>query len=166
MFAVLNMNAARAMPSMFRTTRVMALLAACFTASTFADTGKSIVVRDAWSRATPPGIAVGVAYLTIQNQSPPDRLLGAASPIAKKTELHESTMDGGIMKMQAMVSVPVGQNATVRFEPGGKHLMLLGLQQPLKAGDSFPLTLNFEKSGSVKTTVRVFGIGQSPDSKR
>lgn len=138
------------------------LLVSCAATLAHADTANSVIVRDAWSRTTPPGITIGVAYFVIDNRGPKDRLLRVSSPAAKQAELHISVMEDGIMQMRPLKTVEVGQRAIVKFEPGGKHVMLIGLQQPLKAGDEFPLTLTFEKSGSVRTMVHVFGLGQSP----
>ena len=112
-------------------------------------------VHDAWSRPTPPGIEVGVAYFTITNGGQTDRLLGAASPVAARTELHISRMEGGVMTMEHLDAVEVKRGEPVSFSPNGRHVMLLGLKQPLKAGDSFPLTLSFEKAGAVKLEVHV-----------
>ena len=125
-----------------------------------------IMVHDAWSRATPPGITVGVAYFVIDNKGAQDRLLRVSSPIAKQPELHISKMEGGLMTMEQLDSVEVGANAKVAFAPSGRHVMLVGLRRSLKAGDSFPLTLTFEKAGTVKITVRVYGIGESPPGTR
>jgi len=126
------------------------------------DAADGIVIRDAWSRATAPGTTVGAAYFVIDNRGPGDRLLRASSPIAERVELHISSMVGGVMKMQPLEAVELERQATVTFAPRGKHVMLIGLRQPLKAGDKFPLTLTFEKSGSISTTVQVRDLGQSP----
>jgi copper(I)-binding protein len=75
-------------------------------------------------------------------------------------------MKGGVMTMEELDSLEVGAHAKVAFAPSGKHVMLIGLRRPLKAGDSFPLTLTFEKAGDVKAKVRVYGIGQSPPGAR
>lgn len=130
-----------------------------------ADAG-GIAIHDAWSRATPPGITVGVAYFVIDNRGTQDRLLRVSSPIAKQPELHVSKMEGGVMTMQELHTLEIGAHAKVAFAPSGKHVMLIGLRQPLKAGESFPLTLIFEKAGAVKATVRVYGIGKSPPGAR
>jgi periplasmic copper chaperone A len=121
-----------------------------------------IDVRDAWSRSTPPGIEVGVAYLVIENHGAPDRLVSASSPIAKHTELHISKMEDGVMKMLPLDAVDIQPGAQTAFAPGGRHVMLIGLKQPLKDGDTFPLTLTFEHAGRLRTTVRVYGIGKTP----
>lgn len=119
---------------------------------------QSIQVVEAWSRPTPPGIDVGVAYFTIRNGGKSDRLLRVSSPVAKRAELHISAMKDGVMKMEGLSSVDVGSGAPVAFEPSGKHVMLMGLKRPLKEGDVFPLTLTFANAGSVQTSVRVRGL--------
>jgi hypothetical protein len=119
---------------------------------------QAIQIVDAWSRPTPPGIDVGVAYFTIRNAGKTDRLLRAASPVARRAELHVSVMKDGVMKMEGLSSVEVGSGAPVAFEPNGRHVMLMGLKRPLKEGDAFPLTLTFANAGSVQASVRVRGL--------
>jgi hypothetical protein len=169
MFFVVQVVSATAAKSVFQKLVSIiptGVLLACLATLVHADDVNRLVVRDAWSRATPPGTTVGAAYFVIENRGPRDRLLRASSPIAKQTEMHVSAMGGGVMRMQPLEIVEVGRRAIVTFESGGKHVMLIGLRQPLKAGDTFPLTLTFEKSGAVQTTVRVFGLGQSPGGGR
>lgn len=111
-------------------------------------------VSDAWARATPGKAENGAAYLTIQSPTA-DRLVSASSPVAKKAELHTMSMAGMVMQMRplAAVNIPAGQ--PVALKPGGVHIMLLGLQQPLQEGQSFPLTLTFDKAGTRVVTVAV-----------
>jgi hypothetical protein len=126
-----------------------------------------IRVRDAWSRPTPPGIEVGVAYFVIDNNGKKsDRLLGVSSPAAERTQLHRSKMEGGVMKMQHLDTVEVKPGESTMFSPNGRHVMLFGLKQPLKPGDSFPLTLNFENAGVVKVEVRIQEMGAAGESGR
>ena len=117
---------------------------------------QGIQVADAWSRPTPPGVDVGVAYFVIRNAGKSDRLLRVSSPVAKRAELHVSAVKDGIMKMEGLDSVDIG-GTPVAFEPSGRHVMLVGLKRPLKEGDVFPLTLTFANAGQVKTSVRVRG---------
>jgi hypothetical protein len=119
---------------------------------------QGIQVVDAWSRPTPPGVDVGVAYFTIRNSGKGDRLLRAFSPIAKRAELHVSVMKEGVMRMEGLSAVDVGSGAPMAFEPNGRHVMLMGLKRPLKEGDAFPLTLTFANAGPVQTSVRVRGL--------
>jgi copper(I)-binding protein len=118
---------------------------------------QGIQVTDAWSRPTPPGIDVGVAYFTIRNTGKSDRLLRVTSPVAKSAELHVSAVTDGVMKMEGLGAVEVGTGSPVSFEPSGRHVMLMGLKKPLKEGDVFPLTLTFANAGRVQTSVRVRG---------
>jgi hypothetical protein len=116
----------------------------------------TIEISQAWARATASGAKVGGAYVTIVNHgSEDDRLTAAASPIAAKVALHTTQEENGVMKMRPLTEVPVKAGATVTFQPGGMHIMLVDLTRPLKVGETFPLTLSFDKAGSVPATVTV-----------
>jgi periplasmic copper chaperone A len=113
-------------------------------------------VSDAWSRPTPPGIAVGAVYLTIENAGAvADRLLTASSPIAATVEFHQSVKTGGIMSMRAVPFIECPAGAVVKIAPGGLHIMLTGLKGPLVLGSSYPITLQFRDAGRVSVTVSV-----------
>ena len=118
-----------------------------------AQTGE-IDVKDAWARATPGKAENGAAYVTIVSPTA-DRLVSVSSPVAKKAGLHTMTMDGGVMKMRPLAGVDVPANEPVTLKPGGMHIMLQGLSEPLQAGKSFPLTLTFEKAGQREVEVAV-----------
>jgi periplasmic copper chaperone A len=128
-------------------------------------------IKDPWARATIGRAANGAAYLTIMSPTS-DRLTGVSSPIAKKAELHTMSMGGGVMKMRPLAAMDIPAGQTVTFSPGGMHIMLLGLAQPLHEGQSFPLTLSFEHAGSRQVTVviekagavRPAGEGTAPPS--
>lgn len=115
-------------------------------------------IADAWARATSGTAQPGVAYLTIRSPTA-DRLVAASTPVAKKAELHTMSMSNGVMQMRpvAGLDIPAGQPVTLK--PGGEHIMLLGLDHPLREGQSFPLTLTFEKAGSREVTVAVEKAG-------
>lgn len=109
-----------------------------------------------WSRELPPNAPAGAAYFTLHNgAAQADRLLGASTPRAEHSELHNHVHRDGLMKMEEVPSVEVPAQGEVRFQPGGLHVMLFGLKQPLKAGEHFPLTLEFEKAGKVEVQVQV-----------
>jgi len=98
------------------------------------------------------GRAVNSAgFFTISNHGKQDDvLIGASSDIAKRTELHTHIRDGQIMRMRRIeggIKVPMGD--TVKLQPGGFHIMFIGLAKPLKNGDVFPLTLSFKKAGNI-----------------
>ena len=112
--------------------------------------GPSLSAGDVWSRSAMAG-GTGVVYLTLMNQGrQPDRLMGAKSDIAQAVELHRTTTEGGVMKMQPIAGgVEVPARSRVIFEPGGAHIMLIGLKRDLKAGDRFRVALEFEKTGTL-----------------
>jgi copper(I)-binding protein len=119
--------------------------------------GGSIAVENAWARATPPMAKTGAVYFTIVDHGAPDKLVAAATPVAGMAHLHETTMAGNVMQMRPIEGLDVADKVTLA--PGGTHLMLTDLKQPLKQGDSFPLTLTFQHAGTVHTVVSVAGIG-------
>jgi iron complex transport system substrate-binding protein len=117
---------------------------------------RPILVEAAWARPTAQGATVGAGYLVIANRGrDPDRLQGASSPRAARVEMHESRVEGGMARMQPVASLPIAAGASVRFEPGGLHLMLLGLTGPLVAGERVPLQLRFERAGLVEAVLEV-----------
>ncbi|MBF7730744.1 copper chaperone PCu(A)C [Pseudomonas sp. N040] len=119
-------------------------------------TAGELYIDHPWSRALPPNAPAGAAYLVIHNKGTnADTLLSASTPMADKAELHTHVMFGEVMKMQRVDSVGVPAGGEARFAPGGNHVMLFGLKQPLVAGEFFPLTLVFEKAGAVEVQVKV-----------
>ncbi len=110
-------------------------------------------VRDAWAR---PALAGGnsAIFFVIENPGPADVLLSASSEVAETVELHMTMMQDGNMQMTHQMNVPVPSGETV-FEPGGLHVMLIGLKNDLKAGDTFAATLQFEKAGEKTLTITV-----------
>jgi periplasmic copper chaperone A len=121
---------------------------------------KHLVIGHPFARATPPGASVAGAFMRVENTGKEaDRLLRAASPVASTVEIHEMAMEGGVMKMRAVPGIDVKPGALVILKPGGYHVMLIGLKKPLVKGETFPLTLTFEKSGSVDVAVAVEAMG-------
>jgi copper(I)-binding protein len=120
-----------------------------------------LVITQAWSRATPGGAKVGGGYLTIENKgSAPDRLIGGSADIADKVQVHEMAMNNGVMTMRPLnQGLVIEPGKTVKFAPGGYHLMMFDLKSPLKQGDKVPVTLEFEKAGKVTLSLDVGSIG-------
>ena len=120
-----------------------------------------LVITQAWSRATPGGAKIAGAYLTIENRgSTPDRLVGGSGTVAAKVEVHEMAMKNGVMTMRSLdKGLAIEPGKTVKLAPGGYHLMLFDLKNPLKQGDKVPLTLEFEKAGNVNLSFEVQGVG-------
>jgi copper(I)-binding protein len=118
-------------------------------------------VQQPWARASAGQAANGAAYLTFANQGAADRLVAAASPVARRVELHTHINDNGVMRMREVeggIAVPQG---TTTLRPGGLHVMLMGLHQPLREGESFPLTLRFASGAEVTVQVPVRGAAAS-----
>jgi copper(I)-binding protein len=105
--------------------------------------------------ARPSAGRTGAAYFTVESRGAADRLVSAATPAAEKTELHSMTMEGNVMRMRQVEGVDVPAGGKAALEPGGLHVMLIGLKAPLKEGDKFPLTLTFAKAGKVDVEVIV-----------
>lgn len=109
-----------------------------------------------YARPTPPGARTGGAYFTIVNGGDAaDRLVRVESPASQNAEVHSMTMDGNIMRMRAVPALDIPAGAKVTLSPGGYHVMLVGLTRMLAPGDKVPLTLTFEKAGSVEVTADV-----------
>lgn len=125
-----------------------------------------VTVRDAWARATPPGMTVAAAYLTLVGGPRSDRLLSAATPRAAMAELHVVTESDGMSRMRQTAGIEVPAGKTVTLAPQGTHVMLMGLNEPLVAGQQFPLTLQFAAAGAVTVTVVVSAPGDAPPPSR
>jgi len=124
----------------------------------------TVSVDNAWSRAQMAG-RNGAVYLTLTGKEGGDRLTGASSPVASKVELHETVMDQGVMKMREIKEMPVPAGGKVTLQPGGLHLMLMNLKQPLKEGETVSVTLVFEKAGAVTASATVAKAGAAmPDA--
>jgi periplasmic copper chaperone A len=134
--------------------KLLAFAAGLLVASAALAQNNPLEVSNAWARATPGKAETGAAYLTIQSPTA-DRLLSASSPVAKKTELHTMSMEGMVMKMRPLAGLDIPAGQPVTLKPGGEHIMLEGLNAPLREGQSFPLTLTFEKAGSRTITVAI-----------
>ncbi|MET3907393.1 copper(I)-binding protein [Bradyrhizobium sp. S3.3.6] len=124
-----------------------------------------LVITQGWSRATPSGAKVAGGFLTIENKgTAPDKLVKVTAEIAGKAEVHEMTMDNGVMKMRPLdKGLVIGPGKTVKLAPGGYHLMLQELKGPFKEGEKVAVTLEFEKAGKVAVALDVQGVGaQAP----
>lgn len=148
------------------------LVTACGGSDGSTTSPKELAIDGAWARTTPPGAVDGVVYLTVTSPTA-DAIVGASVPrsVADAAELHESMGgaggegmanmpnmadgDGGAMTMVPLAKVPLRAGETVAFEPGGKHIMLKAVTEPLVAGRTFTLLLNFARAGLHEVTVTV-----------
>lgn len=115
----------------------------------------SLMVRDAWTRQT-PGTDVAAVYLTLQNPTrQPVTVVGIESSAASHAMIHETRTEGGISKMRAHEQLVVAPGETLKFEPGGLHVMLHGLTQPLAVGQNIPLIVLLADGTKIPTTAVV-----------
>ena len=115
-----------------------------------------LVIKDIWGRPGIEGENTAAYMMLMNNGADTDRLLSAQAGVAKAVELHEVQMENDIMRMQQVeggIEVPAGGDA--QLKPGGYHVMLIGLSQDIKEGETYPVTLQFEKSGEVEVEVQV-----------
>ena len=132
------------------------LLAIILSGCSAAAAGPQIVQHDAWGRPSPKMAGTGAVYVVIENKGgQADRLVGASSPAAANVEVHESYMDGEVMKMRPVPSVDVPAGGTLELKPGSYHIMLIDLVKPLELGSHIAVTLKFEKSGDVPLDVEI-----------
>jgi copper(I)-binding protein len=124
----------------------------------------ALKIEAPWLRATPGGAKVAAGYLRITNTgNGPDRLIGASMPLAARGEVHEMTMQNGVMHMGPLAGgLAIEPGKTVELKPGGLHVMFLDLKGALKEGQSIEVTLTFEKAGSVSVPFPVQGLGGAP----
>src|SRR4029078_4940630 len=124
----------------------------------------SIEIKHPWARATPKGSEVAGGYMKLINTGKePDRLIGGSVPIAGKFEIHEMSMDGGVMKMRMQPKgIEIKPGRTVEFKPGSYHLMFVGLKEPFEKGKRGKGTLQCEKAGMVEVEYAVEAVGASP----
>lgn len=134
--------------------RALVMLAGFSSSAGLAADPAPIRLEHAFTRSAPAG-GVGAFYVTIVNGGAADTLVGVATPVAGKAELHESKMENDVMKMRGVARLAIPAGGTVRLAPGGYHVMLIALTQPLTVGQSVPITLTFEKAGSVEVSASV-----------
>lgn len=141
-----------------------ALIAAAFSAAALPAaahyyTHGELRIGHPWTRAAGAN-ANGAGFMTIRNAgTQPDRLLSASTPVARVVELHTHIREGEVMRMRPVTDIPLPAGETVRLRPGGLHVMLIGLNEPLRQGAEVPLTLRFERAGEVRVMLAVEAAG-------
>lgn len=151
-----------------------ALLAALFALCALLAAGvaygdQSVTISDAWVRATAPGQTVAGAFLEITSPTRAS-IIGVESEAAKSAEIHLSGMENGVMKMREIKKIDVPAGKTLRFAPGGYHIMLIDVKHALAPGEKVPLSLKLERADkslvevTINATVRA--IGDRPPAKK
>ncbi len=130
--------------------RITVLAAALAAPSAFAQ----ITVSAPWVRGTVPQQKATGAFMKIESKEPVS-LVSASSPAAGVAEVHEMAMEKDVMKMRPVKKLDVAPGKPIELKPGGYHVMLMDLKQPLKAGETVPITLTFEKADKSRQTVDV-----------
>lgn len=129
------------------------------------DGDHALEIADVWARKTRRTVSAAV-YMTLRNNTgAAETLRGVSTPRAANVMLHLSQEIDGIMRMEMQETVDLPVGATVSFEPGGLHVMLMGLSEPLVEGTVFPLTLSFDNAGEVTVYVEVTGLN-GPTTKQ
>ena len=116
----------------------------------------SLMIEGAFARASLGHGKNSAAYLSIRNHaSKDDYLIDVKTNVAAMASIHNHINDKGIMKMRAVKKIAIPANGSIKLQPGGFHIMLMGLKKPLPEGDKFDLTLIFKKAGTVLCSVLV-----------
>lgn len=119
-----------------------------------------VIVTNAWVRPTVAQQKVTGAFMAITS-TVDAHVVGITSPMADRAEIHEMKMDNDIMTMRAVPSLPLSAGKQTKLAPGGYHVMLFGLHQQVKAGDSVPLTLIIEDGHKQRTSVTLKAVAKS-----
>ena len=119
-----------------------------------ASAAETVSARNAWVRTPAPGQKTAAAYLDLTSDTDAT-LVAVESPAAGKAELHTMNMDGGVMRMRPVQKIDLPAGKMVKLAPGGLHIMLFDIKQPLKEGDKVPLVLKFQGKGNVPSTAKV-----------
>ncbi len=123
----------------------------------------AITIENPWMRSTPPRAKAAAVYLIVVNHGETkDRLLSVTTPITVEAGFHNSVVKDGVRVMEDLDGIDVIPHQPQRFEPGGQHIMLMGLTQTITAGEMIPLTLTFESFGDIEVEVAVLAPGETP----
>lgn len=126
-----------------------------------------IEIQNAWVMATAPGAPTGAAYMVIKNNgSTDDKLISVKSDVTKKTGIHITKMKGEMMEMHKVEFIPLPAGGSAELKPGGYHLMMKGLKQPLREGGEVHITLKFENAGEIKVTAPIKKGGRGMKMKK
>jgi copper(I)-binding protein len=113
-----------------------------------------VTVTDPWVRGTVAGQRATGAFMKL-TPAADQKLVAAASPVAKIVEIHEMAMDGGVMKMRAIPKLALPAGKATELKPGGYHVMLMALDRTLAEGETVPITLTFEDAAGKRQTVEI-----------
>ncbi len=131
-------------------TSLLAMVLLLLSGAVSAEAVGEVEIDGAYVRAVPPGQPNSAAFMKVNNNGTSDHaLVGGSSPAAEVVELHTHTMEGGMMRMRQVEKIDLPAGESVALQPGGLHVMLIGLKQKLVPDDEIPLTLRFEDGSEV-----------------
>ncbi|MCK9529861.1 MAG: copper chaperone PCu(A)C [Gammaproteobacteria bacterium] len=139
-------------------------LGLAFSSSALAGASTHVTVADPYVRLSPPSAVATAAYMVLKNNGEAGvRLVKASNPLSRTTELHNHFNDNGVMKMRPVAAIDIEPNGEMALKPGGLHVMMIGLQTPLREGDVIPITLTFDDGSDmlVNATVVRQGVRQA-----
>ena len=135
---------------------LLAVVLMSLSAGVMAEAAGDVRIEDAYVRAVPPGQPNSAAFMKVENNGTGEHaLVGGSSPAAEVVELHTHTMEGGMMRMRQVERIELPSGESVSLQPGGLHVMLIGLKQKLVPEETIPLTLHFEDGSEVTKDVPV-----------
>ena len=138
------------MGPILRCVLLAALLALALQDARAQEMKNGIMVMEPWAPPSLAGTHNGAAYFMLMNHgNTADRLISLSTPVAGKAEIHREEMTNGVMRMRPTGPLTLEPGEMITLKPGSLHVMLLDLKEPLKAGEHFPLTLTFEKGGTM-----------------
>ena len=127
-----------------------------FSAGVLAGAADSVAVQDPYVRLAPPNAPATGAFMVIKNNGDKDiKVVKAANPVSKVTELHTHLNEGGVMKMRPVQAIDIKAKGEAVLKPGGLHVMLIDLKAPMKEGDVVPITLTFDDGSSKQVDAKV-----------
>lgn len=119
-----------------------------------------LTISPAWAHATPAGATSAAVYFTVKNSGTQlETLLRASSPLADEVIFHRTGEHDGVPHMEQLWTIDVVAGRPVNFQPDGRHVMLNGLKQPLVAGTTIPITLQFQHAGAIPLQVQIVPVG-------
>jgi len=136
-----------------------------FARDTIIEAGALRIVNP-WTRAAGQGMQGGGFFIIRNTGAEPDRLVSATSPAAGRLELHTHIRDGDVMRMRPVNDIAVPANGEAMLQPGGLHLMLIGLVRAMEVGQTVPVTLRFERAGEVTIQLAVQAAGARSPAHR
>ena len=127
-----------------------------FSAGVLAGAADNVAVQDSYVRLAPPNAPATGAFMVIKNNGDKDiKVVKAANPVSKVTELHTHLNEGGVMKMRPVQAIDIKAKGEAVLKPGGLHVMLIDLKAPMKEGDVVPITLTFDDGSSKQVDAKV-----------